>query len=192
MPGETAIEVLPVTAERWADLEQLFGKRGAYGGCWCMWFRQTGAEYAANRGEPNRQAMCSIVERGEVPGLLAYVDGVPAGWVSVGPREVFPRLERSRAAKRVDDTPVWSVVCFYTGAKFRGQGLMRRMAEAAAEYAGACGATLIEAYPKDAAEMQPSPDAAYVGIASAFVAAGYEEVARPQRGRPTMRKPLAP
>lgn len=112
---EPLVQILPVTAERWPDLERLFGKQGAYGGCWCMWFRQTGAEFTANRGEANRQAMCSIVEAGEIPGLLAYVDGVPAGWVSVGPREAYPLLERSRAAKRVDGEPVWSIVCFYTG-----------------------------------------------------------------------------
>lgn len=191
MPPTPNIECLPVTAERWPDLEKLFGKRGAYGGCWCMWFRQTGAEYGANRGEQNRAAMCSIVESGQTPGLLAYVDGVPAGWVSVAPRTEFPRLDRSRAAKRVDDAPVWSVVCFYIGPGFRGRGLMQRLAEGAAEYAREQGAGWIEAYPKDSAQVQPSRDAAYVGIASVFAAAGYVEVARPQASRPTMRKRLA-
>lgn len=190
--GAPGVEVLPVTAERWADLERLFGKRGAYGGCWCMWFRQTGTEYTANRGERNRQAMCSIVERGEIPGLLAYVDGVPAGWVSVGPREVYPRLERSRAAKRVDSAPVWSIVCFYIGARFRGRGLMRRLIEAAGDYALKQGAAAIEAYPKDAALLEPTTSAAYVGISRTFAAAGFSEIARSQPTRPLMRKTLKP
>ncbi|MBA4181442.1 MAG: GNAT family N-acetyltransferase [Anaerolinea sp.] len=157
-----------------------------------MWFRQTGAEFTANRGEANRQAMCSIVEAGEIPGLLAYVDGVPAGWVSVGPREAYPRLERSRAAKRVDSEPVWSVVCFYTAARYRGRGLMRRLIEAAADYAREQGAAVIEAYPKDAALLKPTTGAAYVGISGAFTAAGFVEVARHQPARPLVRRTLKP
>jgi hypothetical protein len=35
----TKVEVLPATAERWPDLEALFGKNGACAGCWCMWWR---------------------------------------------------------------------------------------------------------------------------------------------------------
>src|SRR5690606_32344484 len=37
----------PLTPERWPDFERLFGRAGGYGGCWCMWFRQTGKEYEA-------------------------------------------------------------------------------------------------------------------------------------------------
>ena len=186
-----AVEVLPVTAERWADLEKLFGKGGACAGCWCMWFRQTGAEYSANRGEANRTSLSSLVESGRVPGLLAYVEGRPAGWVSVAPRDDFPRLAKSRASTPIDATPVWSVVCFYIGRGFRRRGLMRPLAEAAADYAREQGAEWVEAYPKDSDLTRVSTGAAYVGIASAFAAAGYEEVGRPQPSRPTMRKRLA-
>jgi hypothetical protein len=35
------LEVHPLTPERWADFERLFGPRGAYGGCWCMYWRIT-------------------------------------------------------------------------------------------------------------------------------------------------------
>lgn len=181
-------QVKALTTETWGDFEVLFGKRGAYGGCWCMWFRQTGAEYEQQRGAGNKEAMCRIVERGEVPGLIAYVDGEPAGWVSVEPREAFPRLERSRAAKRVDDSEVWSIVCFYIGKGFRGHGLMRRLVDAAVEHAVANGATVVEAYPKDLEAGVVSADAAYVGLLPVFEAAGFVEVARRVKGRPVVRK----
>ncbi|HEC62059.1 MAG TPA: hypothetical protein ENI27_07380 [bacterium] len=29
-----------VTPDRWSDLEELFGRQGAYSGCWCMWRRK--------------------------------------------------------------------------------------------------------------------------------------------------------
>lgn len=186
------IEIHPVTPSRWDDLQTLFGKRGAYGGCWCMWFRQTGSEYSANRGELNRQALCDLVESGTPPGLLAYVHGSPAGWVALGPRSVYPRLKRSRAAKALDDAPVWSLVCFYVGSRFRGHGLMHRLIEAAVDYAEERGAAILEAYPKDAALIKPTTDAAYVGISSAFIAAGFVEVARHQPARPLMRRTLTP
>lgn len=31
----------PLTPKRWPDVEKLFGARGACGGCWCMFWRQT-------------------------------------------------------------------------------------------------------------------------------------------------------
>ena len=32
-----SFEFHPLTKDRWIDFEALFGARGAYGGCWCMW-----------------------------------------------------------------------------------------------------------------------------------------------------------
>ena len=102
-----------LTPERWTDFEELFGERGAAGGCWCMWWRLTQREFDAQKGEGNRRAMKAIVDSGRVPGVLAYHEGQPVGWCSVAPREEFPRLGRSRILKPVDDEPVWSVVCFF-------------------------------------------------------------------------------
>lgn len=65
------IEIHPATPDRWNDLQALFGNGGASNGCWCVWFRQTSEEHAGMRGEPNRQALCEIIEAGPPPGLLA-------------------------------------------------------------------------------------------------------------------------
>ncbi|MDQ3931962.1 MAG: GNAT family N-acetyltransferase, partial [Actinomycetota bacterium] len=107
------LQIRPLTPHRWGDLEALFGPRGAVAGCWCMWWRQTAREFEQYAGEANRQALRSIVEEGQVPGLLAYRDGRTVGWVSVAPRKEFGRLDRSPTLGRVDETPVWSVACFY-------------------------------------------------------------------------------
>ena len=106
------LEFHPLTPERWQDLETLFGPRGACGGCWCMWWRLKRSQYVKQKGPGNRRALKKIVDSGEIPGLLAYADGQPIAWCSVGPREAYSTLERSRILKRVDDKPVWSVVCF--------------------------------------------------------------------------------
>jgi len=78
-PQENSWEFHRLTPERWADFEKLFGPRGATGGCWCMWWRLTGREFDAQKGEGNRRAMKAIVDSGRVPGILAYHEGHPVG-----------------------------------------------------------------------------------------------------------------
>ncbi len=187
-PRRLPVAVLPVTADRWKDLEQLFGPRGACDGCWCMWFRLPRSTYAKQRGEGNRRAMESIVHNGEVPGLIAYVEGRPVGWISVGPRERYPVIERSRTIRPVDDRPAWSVVCFFVDKGFRGRGVTRSLLRAAENYARAQGASILEAYPVEPAQERISADAAFHGLATTFFALGYREVARRSPTRPIVRK----
>ena len=141
------MEFHPLTPDRWEDFARLFGAHGAYGGCWCMWWRETRAEFEKRQGAGNRRAMKQIVESGEVPGILAYAAGEPAGWISIAPREKFSGLERSRVLKRIDDTPVWSIVCFFVGKEYRSRGLAVPLIRAAVEYAAERGAKVVEAYP---------------------------------------------
>jgi hypothetical protein len=46
--------------------------------------------------------MKSLVDAG-VPGLIAYEDDRPVGWISLGPREDYEKLARSPVMKPVDD-----------------------------------------------------------------------------------------
>ena len=93
----------PLTQDRWDDFEILFGEKGACGGCWCMWWRLKLSDFEKQKGEGNQEAMKSLVTSGTIPGILAYDHKDPVGWCSVGPREQFSRLERSRILKRIDD-----------------------------------------------------------------------------------------
>jgi GNAT superfamily N-acetyltransferase len=186
----TAIEIRPLTAERWPDLETLFGPNGASSGCWCMWFRQTAAEFRECAGEQNRQALKALVEAGAQPGLLAYLGSRPAGWCSVAPREEFGRLNRSRILKAVDAEPVWSVVCFYIDRKARGHGLGAALLRAAVDHAAARGARIVEGYPVDPGDGRVDNASAFMGLVGMFREAGFEEVARRSPGRPVMRRTL--
>ena len=185
-----AIKVKPLTPERWVDLERLFGKTGACGGCWCMWWRLSHAEFERKKGESNKRAFRQIVQSGDVPGLVAYRGQAPVGWCAVQPREVFPRLDRSRILKRFDDQPVWSVVCLFTAKEHRRSGVSRALLEAAVKHAKSRGARIIEGYPVDPKQGK-MPDAfAWTGLASSFTAAGFVEVARRSPTRPIMRYSL--
>lgn len=181
------IEIYPVTAEHWPDLEQLFGPRGACAGCWCMWWRLSRSQFEQQKGEGNRIALKGIMESGEVPGLLAYVGGEPAGWCAIAPRDAYPALERSRTLKRVDDQPVWSITCFFVAKPFRRQGLTVKLIRAAVEYAGAHGAKIVEGYPIEPRSGIAADVYAYTGLASAFRQAGFTEVLHRSETRPIMR-----
>jgi len=182
------IEVHPVTPERWGDMEALFGERGACGGCWCMWWRLTSREFEAAKGEQNRCAIAELVASGRTPGLLAYHYGEPIGWCSTAPRREFPRLARSRILKPVDDQPVWSVVCLFVARPWRRRGVSVALLEAAVEHVTASGGRIIEGYAVEP-KKDAMPDAfAFHGLASAYRAAGFVEVARRSPTRPIMRR----
>lgn len=184
----------PLSPQRWHDLEALFGSHGACGGCWCMWWRLTHREFESSKGEPNRRALKALVEAGEVPGILAYDGDRPVAWCSLGPRDEFPRLGRSRILKPVDDLPVWSVVCFYVEKGYRNRGLSRSLLEAAKKHVAQRGGELLEGYPVEPRKQRIPPPFAYTGLAAAFSAAGFVECARRSPTRPIMRHrlPLPP
>lgn len=181
------LEFHPLTPERWADLESLFGPRGAVGGCWCMWHRLKRSEYKRQKGADNRQAFKSIVEAGQKPGLLAYTGGQPVGWVAVAPRPAYSALARSRILRPLDEQPVWSIVCLFIAKAWRGQGLTVRLLRAAIAYAQANGAAIVEGYPVEPKSDNMPTVFASTGFASAFRQAGFKEAARRSETRPIMR-----
>ncbi len=184
---KNSFEFRPVVPDEWENLEQLFEQMGSNKGCWCMWWRLKRKEFDRQYGDGNRQSMKDLVQSGRVPGLLAFHDGIPIGWCSVAPREHFPVLDRSPVLKRVDDQPVWSIVCFFITEAYQGQGLMAELVEAAISYARQNKATIVEAYPL-IPEASKNPDLqSYTGIFSVFENLGFVEVARRSQIRPVMR-----
>ena len=179
----------PLTPERWPDLEALFGPRGAYGGCWCMFWRQTRSEFERLRGETNRQLFKALVEAGLPTGILAYDAEKPVGWCAVAPREEYGSLSRSRVLKPVDDQPVWSVTCFFVARGWRRRGVTVGLLRAAADHVRAMGGSVMEGYPTRPRMAQADPFV-YMGTESAFLQAGFTEAARPSPSRSIMRRSL--
>src|SRR5262245_48774700 len=186
------LEFHSLTPDRWPDFEQLFGPRGATGGCWCMWWRFKRHHFDQQKGEGNRLAFEQIVNAGEIPGILAYAGGQAVGWCAIAPRENYPLLERSRILKRVDEEPVWSITCFFVAKPFRRQGVTLQLITAAVEYARERGATLVEAYPVEPRSEEMPVVFAYTGFAATFREAGFVEVARRSETRPMMRYRVSP
>jgi GNAT superfamily N-acetyltransferase len=182
-----AFEAHPVTKDRWPDLVELFD-RPVVRTCFCMFYRKAGD---TGVGLQNRRAMKRLVDRGIVPGLIGYENGVPIAWVSLGPREDYAKLRRSPVMKPVDALPVWSIVCFFVDRSARGRGLSDRMLRAAVDYARSCGARLVEGYPVDKDERS-HPDSMFFGAKAIYDRAGFREVARRKPTRPIVRRELRP
>ena len=182
-----SIEVRPATRSRWDDLVRLFGPNGAYANCWCMWWRMRSADFDKAPPRSKREGLRRLVAGGRAPGLLAYEGGEPVGWVSLAPREEYGRLERSPTLKRVDDVPVWSIVCFFVHRRHRSRGVARALVRGAVDHAARRGARVVEAYPVDPTRRAYPSAEAYTGVMPLFEEAGFREVAR-RGNRPIMRR----
>lgn len=182
------LDVRPLTPERWMDFVRLFGARGACGGCWCMTFRSTRAEYEQQKGDGNKRAMKRLVDSGRVTGVIGYLDDTPVAWCSLEPRERIPWLGRTRLFPPLDDEPVWSIVCLFVLKEHRRTGLSLPLIEGAVRWAASQGARIVEAYPSVPQKAAPIPDVfACQGLAATFVRAGFKELARPSAARRHMR-----
>jgi len=182
----SALEFHELNSQRWQDFQTFFEKDRVCGACWCMWWRLSAAQWMKQRGRKNREAMRSIVESGKIPGILAYSDGEPIGWCSISPREGYPRLERSRTLRRIDNQPVWSVVCFFVAKPFRRKGISTKLLHAAVDYARRQGTEIIEGYPNRANKKQQDP-LIYTGLTSTFQKVGFVEVPNNSKSKTIMR-----
>jgi GNAT superfamily N-acetyltransferase len=173
--GES-IEVVPATPDRWSDLVTLFEGDGPLG-CWCQYWRQSSGAYrAGGPGSGERNLRAEVGASPPAPGVIAYVEGEPAGWCGLGPRASLERLVRSRTIPHVDDVPVWSIVCFKVRVGYRRKGVARALLDGAVAYARGQGAPAIEAYPIDSEGRRLDVAFSYVGFTTMFENAGFRRV----------------
>jgi GNAT superfamily N-acetyltransferase len=185
------LNIHPLTLDRWPDFVRLFGENGVGGGCWCMgWRLPSRQQYLRQKGSGNKKAMHAFVKSGAVPGLLAYHEGVPIGWCSVGPREAFPALQRSPSRRAIDSEPVWSITCVYIARSYRRRRLSSRLIDAAAVYVHSQGGRIVEGYPVPPKSGVSSTSYAFTGFVEAFGRAGFNECARRSATRPVVRRHL--
>ena len=152
-----------------------------------MWWRLTHKQFEQQKGEANRLAMKEIVASGQIPGILAFENGQAIGWCAVAPRDEFPRLKGSRILKPVDDSPVWSVVCLFVEKNYRRKGVSTALLKAAIEHVKNHGARIVEGYAVEPKKGK-MPDAfVFHGLYSAYLKAGFFEIARRSETRPIMR-----
>ncbi len=185
-----AVEIVPLTPERWADFSSLFDEGGDPKACSCMYWRLRSKDWSFADAAGTRDGMHHLVDerRDPAPGLLAYEEGRIIGWVSVGPRDDYQRLASSRVRPKLDDVPAWAIVCFVVSRRARGRGLTTQLLTAATEYARAHGAPGLEAYPVDSGDARIAAAVGYSGLLSTFVEAGFRVVHEIDSPRATVRR----
>jgi len=198
MNAAPEITVVPANEASWDDLQLVFGQTGEAASCQCQWFRSERGEFGSTPLEVKRenhraQTHCDHPEAQTTSGVVAYLDGEPAGWCAVQPRSSYVRLLRNRVPwtgrteDRADDG-VWSVTCFVVRKGFRNRGVSRALAAATVDFARSRGAASVEGYPM---VVEPGKEVIwgqlYVGSRSIFAAAGYTEVSQPTLRRVVMR-----
>lgn len=173
--GAALPEIVPATLDRWDDVLQLLGATDE-SGCLCQpWrgFDTKALSGGRSRGELLRSQMASSTPP---PGYLAYLDGLPVGWIGVSVRTQTPRLMNSRTIPAIDDRPVWSIGCFQIRPGYRRRGVAKALLAGVVDAARASGAPGVEAYPIDPKGKRVDVGAGFVGIASMFDAAGFRRV----------------
>ena len=139
------------------------------------------------------QTACGNPEATATSGLVAYVDGDPAGWIAVEPRTAYPKLRSSRIIwsgrdEDKDDDGVWAVTCTVIRKGYRGRGLTYALTRATIDFARKRGARALEAYTMI---TEPGKEITWgelhVGARQVFDEAGFVELTHPTSRRVVMR-----
>jgi GNAT superfamily N-acetyltransferase len=186
------IQTKELTPDLWPELEKLFGRNGACGGCWCQaWRTAKGERWDDIKGTTAKKRLHRSVQDETVHGILAFLDGVPIGWCTFGPRTSFVKLDRAPSLKCADAGRVWSIPCFFVARNHRRQGVATALLRHALQALKQRKARIAEGYP-----VKPDQDGQYIaafswtGTRSLFQKAGFVVVGNRDGGKQRVRKQL--
>lgn len=190
--------IIPANEASRDDLDAIFGTTDYPGRCRCQRFKVVGWFWRDTTQDERiamlrTQTACGNSNAVSTSGLVAYVDGEPAGWVAVEPRVAYPKLRtsptpwRGRNEDKSDDG-IWAVTCFAVRKGFRKRGLTYALAKAAVDFARERGAGALEGY---AMITEPGKEITWgelhVGALGVFEEAGMRAVSRPSKRRVVLR-----
>lgn len=192
----TKLDIRPLTPARADDVKTITSSTwGAQ--CWDLWWRYTDAQRQAlgitggskdANARRRREILQKLARRRRAPVLVAYLDGEPAGFVSLGPRDDYGELKRSKTTQPVDDVPAWVIPCITVRKTYRARGIALALLRAAVGYAADHGAPAVEGYPRPD-ERRFSDGAVFMGTEELFRRAGFRKI----RGvLPGLTRPWAP
>ncbi|GAA1634481.1 GNAT family N-acetyltransferase [Nonomuraea maheshkhaliensis] len=191
------LTVVPANEASWEDLDAIFDANDARR-CRCQRFKVAGWFWRDTTLEERAamlraQTACDEPDAPVTSGLVAYVDGEPAGWVAVEPRTAYVKLRTSRIPwagrnEDRDDDDVWAVTCLVVRRAYRGRGLTYPLVRATVGFARERGARALEAYPMiTRAGKEITWGELHVGARQVFEEAGFAEITHPTARRVVMR-----
>lgn len=183
------VTVKRLSKAQWPQVEKLFGEKGACAGCWCMFWRlEQGERFDDVKGATAKARFKKLVATGKADGLLAYEGKEPVGWLALGPRRDFRKLDRAPSLTCDDADRVWSAPCFFIKAGHRGQGVASALLAEAVKQLKHDGVEVLEGYPVKGANIPAA--FAYTGTVPLFEKQGFETVAKKPTGKQRVRRTL--
>ncbi len=188
------LRTVDLSPSLWPQVEVLFGKNGACGGCWCQaWRIEKGERWDDVKGAEAKERLRRGIESGTTFGVLAFDGETPIGWCTYGPRDSLPRLNRARSLRCDDSSRVWSVPCFFVLRNYRRQGVAKVLLDHALGTMAERGVEIVEGYP-----AAPSKDGSYIaafswtGTMGLFEKAGFAMAGNAEGSQRRMRTTLRP
>lgn len=181
------MKIAEVNSTNFELLEELFGSKGACGGCWCMHFRLPNKEWQAGKqNNENKRKLKQLVDEKKSIGVVAVKNEKAIAWAALSPRLEFIKLARSRIHKPIDEKMVWSIPCLFVRKEFRNQGLLIPFLKEILAFAKTKNINIVEAYPVKTSQKLPAPFM-WVGPFQAFEKIGFKIVSHVSKNRPMMR-----
>lgn len=189
------VSIAPAHEVTWADLQSIL--TGTAARCQCTRQRLGDHDWYATPVEQRADLLrsltgCDDPRATSTIGIVAFVEGEPAGWAAVDARSAFQRLRGSPVPwagreEDKDDSSVWAIACLVVRRGYRKQGLTTDLIRGAVDHARAQGATAIEGYPMVTGGREIAWDELSVGPVNSFLTAGFREITAPTKRRRVMR-----
>ena len=107
--------------------------------------------YDKESATKNRKEKRDLVERDCAHGVLVYADDEPVGWCQYGPKEELPRMDYTKAYRKLAtaevQSRVWRITCFVVDRSHRKKGVATVGLRGALEAIRRRGGGVVEAYP---------------------------------------------
>lgn len=169
------IEIRPVSPETRADIIEFFDRRAfadnpGWGMCYCMYHHIGGGpdgEWPKRTWQENRSDISSRIDAGRTTGVVAYVDGVLAGWCNASARSEYPFRSEP------PDDGIGYIACFVVAPPYRGHGVQKALLAGVVEMLRTAGFEYAEGRP--IREPKNSGEA-FVGKLNLFESEGFEIV----------------
>lgn len=172
------LEILPLIQDRFEDLTAVFETSDECKNCWCMNHRMA-PEKVVTGGEA-RSCFQKSIGTESLSGLLAYVEGKPAGWCAVDPLRTQVGHDYYLSLKEPPSASTWIIHCLYVIPGARGLGVSTELVKGAVRLAREKGASEVLAFPipEESHGKFPLHDAEFSGRMSTYLKQGFEKAER--------------
>lgn len=144
-----------------------------WAGCYCRFPHADHANgnWDLHAGETNRAASAAMIERGEMRGYMAFVDGEPVAWCNANLRSSYTMFDPDDR----DPSKIGTIACFVVAERFRRRGIAGQLLAAACDGFKRDGVRVVEAYPRPDEESAAEN---HLGPLSMYLSTGFEVVGK--------------